>query len=193
MRTSKEVDEARRAQADLRWASQEAAWKEADGSRQKATAGLLKAITSLAAAAVQVEREMRESGNLSSFAESLRNSALEDLKGAQAIRDELAPLGQKALGELKKDHLPEEAFPEVRLTPKPIGSRLETQREPVAPLPAEPDDSEGNDTPPSTGGKRPRQKRETPEKPAAAGVESPAPRRGKSGEAPRRPRSGPRL
>ncbi len=132
---------------------------------------------------------MRESGNLSAFAESLRKSALEDLTGAQAIRDELALLGQRALDELKKDHLSAEAFPEVRMMPKPAGSRPEIQGEPVAPLPAElddspdvpPDVSDEDDTPPSTGGKRLRRKPETLEKPAAAKVEPPAPPAGENG------------
>ncbi len=102
LRTIKEIDEARRAQADLRQASVEAAWEEADGAKQKATSGLLKAIASLAAAAVQVEREMRESGNLSSVAESLRNFALEDLRSAQAIGNELALLGQMGPGPVER-------------------------------------------------------------------------------------------
>ncbi|GEM_PF-1974809 len=181
LRTIKEVDEARRAQADLRRASKEAAWEEADRARQKATAGLLKAIASLASAAVQVEREMRESVNLSSVAESLRNSALEDLRGAQAIGSELALMGQDALDQVRRGSIPGEVQLDEGSMHEPVAPGLGIQREPVSPLRMDPDDSEGTDTPSGTGGSKPRRRRETQEQPASAGAEEPVPPVGETG------------
>jgi hypothetical protein len=126
---------------------------------------------------------MRESGNLSSFAESLKTSALEDLRGAQAIRNELALLGQRALDELKRDHILEEAHPEKRLMPEPAGPELETQRGPVAPHQVEPDVSPGItpdvpeaiDTPPGTGERGPRRRQVTPDRPVSTKEEPQGP------------------
>lgn len=64
LRTIKEVDEARRAQAQLRRESNADVWEEADRARQKATSELLKALTSIASAVTQVSRELTEAGNL---------------------------------------------------------------------------------------------------------------------------------
>lgn len=46
---------------------------------------------------VQVERELHEAANLPTVAESLKESARDELRGAEAIRNELAFLGQEAL------------------------------------------------------------------------------------------------
>lgn len=46
---------------------------------------------------VQVERELHEAANLPAVAESLKESARDELRGAEAIRNELAFLGQEAL------------------------------------------------------------------------------------------------
>jgi hypothetical protein len=190
LRTIKEVDEARRAQADLRRASKEAVWEEADMARQKATAGLLKAIAALASAAAHVEREMRESGNLSSVAESLRNSALEDLRSAQAIGNELALLGQMALDQLREDPTREETrleegLPETglkggsissqapedeRLMSQPAELGLEIQRTPFTP-----EASEGDVTPPGVGGTGATRQREPREEPVSSVTASPVP------------------
>ena len=93
--------------------------------------------------------------------------------GAQAIGNELALLGQKALDELKRGPVPEEAHLEEGFMPEPVAPGLEIQREPVAPLQVEPDVSDGDDTPPGTGGSG--RRRETLEAPVSARAESPAP------------------
>jgi len=122
LRTIKEVDEARRAQAQLRRASNAELWEEADRARQKATAELLKALTSIASAVTQVSRELTETGNLPIMAESLRNSALEDLHCAQAIGDELALLGREALEQLESEQISGHASLENRLAFEPATS-----------------------------------------------------------------------
>ena len=134
LRTIKEVDEARRAQAQLRRASNAEIWEEADRARQKATAELLKALTSIASAVTQVSRELTEAGNLPIMAESLRNSALEDLHCAQAIGDELALLGREALDQLESDQISGHARLENRLAFEPatnesISGNIEAQQE----------------------------------------------------------------
>ena len=122
---------------------------------------------------------MRESSNLFSVAESLRNSALEDLRSAQAIGNELALLGQMALDQLKEGPNPEGAHLAERLMPDPAAPRLETWREANAPLQVEPGPSPGvsdtSDTDPGAGGTGPRRQRATLEGPDSAGTESPAP------------------
>ena len=79
LRVIREVDEARKAQAQLQRVSNQETWKEADRARQNATADILKALTALAAAA-QVGRELRETDYLPDAANSLRSSALDDLR-----------------------------------------------------------------------------------------------------------------
>ena len=64
LRAIKEIYEARKAQAQLRRATNLEAWEEADRARHRATAELLKALTSIATASAQVDREVREVNNL---------------------------------------------------------------------------------------------------------------------------------
>ena len=114
LRVIREVDEARKAQAQLQRVSNQETWKEADRARQNATADILKALTALAAAA-QVGRELRETDYLPDSANSLRSSALDDLRCAHAIGDELAPLGQETLGQLTSSRLAEQAQIQERM------------------------------------------------------------------------------
>jgi len=93
----KEVEEAMKTQAALLRASHRETWDESDKTRQKATADLLKVLMALRTAVVQVERELHEAANLPAVAESLKESARDELRGAEAIRNELAFLGQEAL------------------------------------------------------------------------------------------------
>ena len=93
----REVEEVMKTQAALQRASHREAWDEADKTRQKATADLLKVLMALRTAVVQVERELHETANLPAVAESLKESARDELRGAEAIRNELAFLGQEAL------------------------------------------------------------------------------------------------
>ena len=86
----KEVEDAMKTQAALQRASHRETWDESDKTRQKATADLLKVLMALRTAVVQVEREVHEAANLPTVAESLRESAQEELRGAEAIRNELA-------------------------------------------------------------------------------------------------------
>jgi hypothetical protein len=109
LRVIREVDEARKAQAQLQRGNNLEAWKEADRARQNATADILKALTALAAAATQVSRELRETNYLPESADSLRNSAMDDLRCAYVIGEELAILGQEALGQLGAGKLAEQA------------------------------------------------------------------------------------
>ena len=76
---------------------------------------MLKAFKALQAAVVQAERELHEATSLPGVAESLRRSSLEELRCAQAVRNELALLGQDALyslalGETAED-IRQEAVP----------------------------------------------------------------------------------
>ena len=118
----REVEEAIKTQAALQRASHRETWDEADKTRQKATADLLKVIMALRTAVVQVERELHESANLPAVAEALKESAQEELRGAAAIRNELAFLGQEALtvlgGDLSEGERPQEGLPlaEPRVT-----------------------------------------------------------------------------
>ena len=109
LRVIREVDEARKAQAQLQRGNNLEAWKEADRARQNATADILKALTALAAAAAQVSRKLRETNYLPESADSLRNSAMDDLRCAHVIGEELAILGQEALGQLGAGKLAEQA------------------------------------------------------------------------------------
>ena len=111
----REVEEAIKTQAILQRASHRETWDEADKTRQKATADLLKVLMALRTAVVQVERELHEAANLPAVAESLKESAREELRGAEAIRNELAFLGQEALNLLgaqpRKEERPQEGLP----------------------------------------------------------------------------------
>lgn len=93
----REVEEVMKTQAALQRASHREAWDEADKTRQKATADILKVLMALKTAVVQVERELHEAANLPAVAESLKESAQDELRGAEAIRNELAILGREAL------------------------------------------------------------------------------------------------
>ena len=93
----REVEEAMKTQAALQRAFHRETWGEADNTRQKATADLIGVLMALRTAVVQVERELHEAASLPAVAESLKESAQEELRGAKAIRNELAFLGQEAL------------------------------------------------------------------------------------------------
>ena len=112
----KEVEDAMKTQAALQRASHRETWDESDKTRQKATADLLKVLMALRTAVVQVEREVHEAANLPAVADSLRDSAREELRGAEAIRNELAFLGQEALyllgAEPSKGERPPDSLPE---------------------------------------------------------------------------------
>lgn len=115
LRVIREVDEARKAQDELQRVNNLEAWKEADRARQNATTDILKALTALAVAAAQVSRELREINCLSESAISLGNSALDDLRCAHIIGEELAILGQEALGQLGAGKLAGQAQIQERL------------------------------------------------------------------------------
>jgi len=186
LRMIKEVDEARKAQAQLRLAGNTEAWEEADRTRQKATAELLKALTAVAAAAAQVDRELRETGNLPAAAGSLRNSALEDLRCAQAIGEELALLGREALEQLAAGQMPGEGRP----TPESIAGQFETRQVSAHPSQVTPRVSEAKDVaaggvvnePPPHGERRGRRKppevSRRPRRPEATAAGLRAPRYG---------------
>lgn len=129
LRVIREVDEARKTQAQLQLASNLDAWKEADRARQNATADILKALTALAAAAAQVSRELRETNYLPDSANSLRNSALDDLRCAHAIDEELALMGQEALGQLGASRLAEQAQIQEKLANEASARQAEIHRQ----------------------------------------------------------------
>ena len=112
LRMIKEIEEARLTQVQLTRANNMDAWEEADRARQKATTELLKALTAIDSAGAQVNRALREAENLPATAESLRNSALEDLRCARVIRDELYLLSHDAYSLLAATDLSDE--PAVR-------------------------------------------------------------------------------
>ena len=128
LRAIKEIYEARKAQAQLRRGTNLEAWEEADRARHRATAELLKALTSIAAASAQVDREVREANNLPAVAESLRSSALEDLRGAQAIDDELTLVSREALGQLASSQVADEDRREDRPASGPSAPQIVSQQ-----------------------------------------------------------------
>ena len=105
----KEIYEARMVQARIRSASNKDAWAEADRVRETATGGLLEALSAIAAAAAQVEREMREAASLPSASEALRVAALEDLRYARALSGDRAHLGQEPVDQLDAARITEQA------------------------------------------------------------------------------------
>ena len=127
LRMADDIEQARITQAQLRRSTTNEAWEEADRARQKATTELLKALTAIAAAASQVERELRETANLSAVAESLHSSASEDLKSARGIDGELAVLGREAFSLLAVSDVSVEARGDETPTPVSITGELETQ------------------------------------------------------------------
>jgi hypothetical protein len=98
--TVREIDEAMRTYTALQRATHSESWHEAERTRQRATTELLKALTSLNTALAHADRELKEATNLPSVADALKQSAQEELRCAQAIRNELLVLGQEALSEL---------------------------------------------------------------------------------------------
>ena len=144
LRMIREVGEARKAQAHLHRETNIDAWEEADRSRQKATADLLKALTAVASAASQVSRELREAGSLPVAAEALRRSALDDLSCAQAVGEELALLGQEALSQLGSSRIAEEAHQAEMAPTDSVTSRLGYP--PAQPAPNPGDASVGEST-----------------------------------------------
>ena len=135
----REVEEAMKTQGALQRASHRATWDEADKTRQKATADLLRVLMALRTAVVQVERELHEAANLPAVAESLKESAQEELRGAQAIRNELAFLGQEALNlldaEPRKGETPQEGLPVSE--PQRLSLGTEERQAAFVPGPAE--------------------------------------------------------
>ena len=135
----KEVEEAMKTQAALQRASHRETWDESDKTRQKATADLLKVLMALRTASVQVERELHEAANLPAVAESLKESARDELRSAEAIRNELGFLGQEALNLLgtdpSKGDRSREGLPASGLERPPL--RPEERQVAFAPAPAE--------------------------------------------------------
>ncbi len=127
LRVIKEFDEARKAQAQLQRASNLEAWDEADRARQNATADILKALTALGAASAQISREVRETNYLPDSAKALRNAAMDDLRRAHEIGEELALLGQEALSQLGASKLAEEARIQERLAKEATARQAEFQ------------------------------------------------------------------
>ncbi len=95
-----EINEAMKAQSDLQQSNYQEALLEADRTRHRATAELLKALHALKAADAHVDREVSEAAKLPALAESLVEAAQRELAGTRAIREELALLGQEALDQL---------------------------------------------------------------------------------------------
>ena len=91
----------------LQRATHQEAWQEADRTRQRATNELLKVLSTLNTAMAQADRELKEATNLPALAASLRLSSEEELRCAQAIRNELVLLGQEALHELDVPQMPQ--------------------------------------------------------------------------------------
>ena len=93
-------------------------------------------MTAIAAAASQAERELRETTNLPAVAGSLHDLAIEDLKCARGIGDELAKLGREAFSLLAISDVSVEASDDEPPTPVPITGQSEAQ--PVEPSSATP-------------------------------------------------------
>lgn len=131
----REIDQSRRTQAELQRNIHKMAWEEAEMSRDAATTQVLKALNALAIVAAQVEKELAEAANLPKLAETLKESAQEELRCAGAVKDELLLLGREALNQLgltpTSDHeYLKEEFPsrETGISPLETGiSPLETQ------------------------------------------------------------------
>ena len=134
LRMVDDIEQARITQAHLRRTTNNEAWEEADRARQKATTELLKALTGIAAAASQVERELRETTNLSAVAESLLESASEDLKSARGLGGELAHLGREAFSLLAVSEVSADASRDETPAPVPITGQSETQPVETSPV-----------------------------------------------------------
>ena len=134
LRMIDEIEQARITQAQLRRKTTNEGWEEADRARQKATTELLKALAAIAFAASQAERELRETDNLPAIAEELRDSAIEDMKAARSIGDELAHLGREAFSLLAVNDVSAESPREEAAGPASITGQSETY--PVATGPA---------------------------------------------------------
>ena len=170
LRMVDEIEQARITQAQLRRSTNKEAWEEADRARHEATTDLLKAMTAIAAAASQAERELRETANLPGVAESLRNSAMEDLKCVRSIGDELAHLGREAFSLLAISDVSVEADGSDTPAPVPITGLSETQPVETAteahPTEAVPDH---RDTVAAASGTEPQDLQATPLAPDATG------------------------
>jgi len=105
--TVREIDQALKSYSALQRTTHQEAWQEADRTRQRATNELLKVLSTLNTAMAQADRELKEATNLPALAASLRLSSEEELRCAQAIRNELVLLGQEALHELDVPQMPQ--------------------------------------------------------------------------------------
>ena len=126
LRMVDEIEKARLTQTQLRRSTNNEAWEEADRARQKATTELLKALAAIGFAASQSERELREADNLPTIAETLLDSAVEDLRAARSIGDELAHLGREAFSLLAGNDVSVQASGNKPPTPLPITGQSET-------------------------------------------------------------------
>ncbi len=131
MRVIREVDEARKSQAQLQRASNVEAWREADRARKNATSDILKAISALAAASAQIGREVRETTYLPGSANSLLDTALDDLRCAHAIGEELALLGQEALSRLGASSLVDQVRIDERLVEERVAKEVNARQSEV--------------------------------------------------------------
>ena len=123
----KEIQERRTTQAQLRQASNDDAWEEADHARYRANAEWDKARASLEVAALQARRELTEAQHLPMIADSLNSSALEDVNRARAINEDLVRLGRESFSLLGESNISDEASPENFLLPEPAAGQLEAQ------------------------------------------------------------------
>lgn len=96
----REIDLSRRTQAELQRNVHRKAWEDVERTRETATRELIKLLDSLASVAGLVQRELDEASTLPSLARSLRDSAEEELRCAEAVKDELLLLGTEALNQL---------------------------------------------------------------------------------------------
>ena len=88
-------------------------------------------MAAIAFAASQAERELRETNNLPALAGELRDSAIEDMKAARSIGDELAHLGREAFSLLAVNDVSVESSWQETAAPAPItGPAAETTSEP---------------------------------------------------------------
>ena len=130
--TVREIDQAMKSYSALQRATHQEAWQEADRTRQRATNELLKVLSTLNTAMAQADRELKEATNLPALAASLRLSSEEELRCAQAIRNELVLLGQEALHELDVPQMPQSiGQPSISLArpqDQPSGSYLGAAR-----------------------------------------------------------------
>jgi len=118
----REIDLSRRTQAELHRNVHRKAWENVEQSREDATTELIKLLDSLESVAGLVQRELDEATTLPGLARSLRDSAEEELRCAEAVKDELLLLGTEALNQLGVTPTSETAYGlETDLTPGPTG------------------------------------------------------------------------